>query len=81
MARVLRPGGRIGVSDIVAEDDLSEEVRARAAAEIGCTAGALTKSEYSAGLATAGLGAVSIEFTYEAAEGLHGAIVKAEKSR
>ena len=81
MARVLRPGGRIGVSDIVAEDDLSDQDRARAASEIGCTAGALTKREYAAGLENVGFDAVSVEFTYEAAKGLHGAIVKAKKPR
>ena len=79
MARVLRPGGRIGISDIVAEDGLSKEGRREAGLVLGCSAGALSKSEYVAGLEEVGLGSVSVEFTYEAAEGLHGAIVRAEK--
>ena len=81
MVRVLRPGGRIGVSDIVAEDGLSEEDRAAAGAEIGCTEGALDKSTYVAGLEHAGFEAVEVEFTYEAAKGMHGAIVRARKPR
>ncbi len=79
MARVLRPGGRVGVSDIVAEDGLLDADRATAAAEVGCTAGALEMSEYVAGLRRAGLAEVSIEFTYEAATGIHGAIIRAVK--
>jgi SAM-dependent methyltransferase len=79
MIRVLRAGGRIGVSDIVAEDDLSEQDRVQAAFEIGCTAGALTESDYVAGLKRAGFDAVRVEFTHEAAKGLHGAIVRATK--
>ena len=80
MARVLRPGGRIGVSDIVADDGLKADDRARAAAEIGCTSGALERSEYIAGLEAAGFADVSVEFTYEAATGMHGAVVKARKA-
>jgi arsenite methyltransferase len=79
MARVLRPGGRIGVSDVVAEDRLTAEERAERGSYVGCIAGALSKGEYEAGLAAAGFEDVSVEFTHEAADGMHGAIVKARK--
>ena len=81
MARVLKPGGRIGVSDIVAEDRLSPEDRAERGSYVGCIAGALSTSEYVAGLEEAGFEDVTVEFTHEVADGMHGAIVKARKSR
>ena len=54
IARVLRPGGRIGISDVVAEDRLSAEERAERGSYVGCIAGALSKGEYEAGLEAAG---------------------------
>jgi arsenite methyltransferase len=81
VARVLRPGGRVGVSDVVAEDRLSAEDRAERGSYVGCIAGALSKSEYIAGLEAAGFEQVSVEFTHEVADGMHGAIVKAVKTR
>ena len=53
--RVLKPGGRIGITDVVAEDQPHAEERAERGAWVGCIAGALTKTEYEAGLAAAGL--------------------------
>src|SRR5437667_12144045 len=50
IARVLRPGGRIGISDVVAEDRLSPEGRAERGSHVGCVAGALSRTEYAAGL-------------------------------
>ena len=79
LARVLKPGGRLGISDVVAEDRLSPDDRMERGSYVGCIAGALSKSEYEAGLAEAGFEDVSVEFTYEAADGMHGAIVKAVK--
>ena len=80
IARVLKPGGRIGISDVVAEDRLSPEGRAERGSYVGCIAGALSKGEYEAGLEAAGFEQISVEFTHEVADGMHGAIVKAVKT-
>jgi arsenite methyltransferase len=79
MARVLKPGGRLGISDVVAEDRLTSEERAERGSWVGCIAGALSKGEYEAGLEAAGFEDVSVEFTHEVADGIHSAIVKARR--
>jgi len=80
IARVLKPGGRLGVSDIVAEDRLSSDERAERGSYVGCVAGALSRGEYLAGLEAAGFEDASVEFTHEVADGMHGAIVRAVKT-
>ena len=80
IARVLRPGGRIGITDVVAEDRLSAEERLERGDFAGCIVGAMSKGEYESGLDAAGLEDVSITFTHEITDGIHGAIVKARKS-
>jgi len=77
--RVLVPGGRIGISDIVAEDHMSPADRAAAGSYVGCIAGALSRTEYLDGLAAAGFAGASVTFTTEAAPGLHSAIIRAVK--
>ena len=79
MFRVLVPGGRIGISDVVAEDHLSPADRAAAGSYVGCIAGALSRSEYLAGLAAAGFTDPSVTFTHEAAPQMHSAIIRAVK--
>jgi len=80
IARVLKPGGRVGVSDVVAEDHLTPEDRAERGAWVGCIAGALSKTEYETGLEAAGFEDISVTFTHEIADGMHGAIVRATKT-
>jgi SAM-dependent methyltransferase len=79
MFRVLVPGGRIGISDVVAEDHLSPADRAAAGSYVGCIAGALSRSEYLGGLIAAGFAEASVTFTSEAAPGMHSAIIRAVK--
>jgi arsenite methyltransferase len=79
IARVLRPGGRMGVTDIVADDRLSEAERAERGSYTGCIAGALSFSEFRAGLEAAGLEEITITPTHDVADGMSGAIVKATK--
>jgi arsenite methyltransferase len=79
MHRVLRPGGRIGLSDVVAEDRLSAAERAERGSFAGCIAGAMSRREYLDGLAAAGFVEAEVTFTHEVADGIHGAIIRAVK--
>jgi len=79
MFRVLVPGGRIGITDVVAEDHMSPAGRAAAGSYVGCIAGALSRAEYLDGLAAAGFTGASVTFTNEAAPGMHSAIIRAVK--
>ena len=80
IARVLRPGGRMGVSDIVAEDTLTPAQRAERGSYAGCIAGALSVSEFRSGLEAVGLRDISITPTHAVGDGMLSAIVRATKS-
>lgn len=77
--RVLRPGGRIGVSDVVADDTLTPEQRAERGDHVGCIAGALSFDEYRAGLEAAGFTDIEVTPTHQVADGMHSAIIHASK--
>ena len=79
MFRILVPGGRLGISDVVAEDRLTPADRAAAGSYAGCVAGALSRTEYLDGLAAAGFTDASVTFTTQAASGIHSAIIRAVK--
>jgi arsenite methyltransferase len=79
MFRVLVPGGRIGITDVVAEDHLTAADRAAAGSYVGCIAGALSRAEYLDGLAAAGFAGASVTFTTQGAAGMHSAIIRAVK--
>ncbi len=79
--RVLRPGGRFGVSDILAEDHLTAADRAERGRHVGCITGALSFTEYRDGLAMAGFTGISITPTHKVIDGMHSAIIQAIKPR
>ena len=79
IARVIRPGGRIGISDIVAEDHLTADERAVRGSYAGCIAAALSVSEFRAGLEAVGLKDVSITPTHTVTDGMLSAIIRATK--
>jgi arsenite methyltransferase len=77
--RLLRPGGRLGVSDVVADDRLTPTERAERGSYVGCIAGALSISEYREGLAAAGFTDITVTLTHPVADGMHSAVVRARK--
>jgi arsenite methyltransferase len=79
IARVLRPGGRIGITDIVADDALTAGERAERGSYVGCIAGALSFAEFRSGLESAGLTEVSLTATHQVTDGMHSVIAKATK--
>jgi arsenite methyltransferase len=78
-ARVLKPGGRFAVSDVVADDEMDEATRADIAAWTGCIAGALTRGEYERHLAAAGLVDVEIRETHRVHDQAASAIIRARR--
>ena len=76
---MLRPGGRVGVSDVVADDHLTPDDRAARGSFVGCIAGALSFSEYGELLLSAGLVDIEVDATHEMTDGMYGAIVRARK--
>ena len=78
-ARVLRPGGRFAVSDVIADEGMDEATRADMAAYTGCIAGALTEAEFRAALTAAGLTDIEIRPTHRVHDQAASAIVRARK--
>ncbi|MGW1150838.1 arsenite methyltransferase [Streptomyces rubiginosohelvolus] len=79
MFRVLAPGGRIGISDVVADDQLGPDQRAERGDYVGCIAGALSFTEYREGLASVGFTNIELTPTHAVADGMHSATVRAVK--
>jgi arsenite methyltransferase len=78
-ARVLRPGGRLAVTDVIADADMDAATRADMQQWTGCIAGALTRAEFEEALAAAGLVDVEIRETHRVHEHAGSAIVRARK--
>lgn len=79
-ARVLRPGGRFAVSDVIADADMDDATRADMAAWTGCIAGALTREEFERGLRAAGFEDVEITATHRVHTHAASAIIRARKA-
>ena len=80
-ARVLRPGGRFAVSDVIADEDMDDATRADMAEWTGCIAGALTRREFEEALVAAGLEDVEITETHRVHDKAASAIIRAQKRR
>jgi arsenite methyltransferase len=78
-ARVLRPGGRFAVSDVIADPDMDEATRADMQQWTGCIAGALTRDEFEQALSAAGLTEIEVRETHRVHEHATSAIVRARK--
>ena len=78
-ARVLKPGGRFAVSDVIADDDMDDATRQDMEQWTGCVAGALTRVQFEQGLADAGLVDIEIRETHRVHEHAASAIVRARK--
>jgi SAM-dependent methyltransferase len=78
-ARVLRPGGRFAISDVIADPNMDEQTRADMAAWTGCIAGALTEAEFRHALQAAGLEGIEIRPTHQVHEHASAAIIRARK--
>jgi ubiquinone/menaquinone biosynthesis C-methylase UbiE len=79
MHRVLRAGGRLGISDVVSSNELSPAQRAERGSHVGCIAGALSFEEYTQGLREVGFTDIEVAPTQELIDGMFGAIVRAKK--
>jgi ubiquinone/menaquinone biosynthesis C-methylase UbiE len=77
--RVLRPGGRLGISDVTADENTDPARLARAEQQVGCVAGALSQREYVRLLVWAGFADITVTSTNQAADGLHSAVIQARK--
>jgi arsenite methyltransferase len=78
-ARVLRPGGRFAVSDVLADPDMDEATRADMQQWTGCVAGALTRAEFEQTLSEAGLSDIEVRETHRVHEHASSAIIRARK--
>jgi SAM-dependent methyltransferase len=78
-ARILRPGGRFAVSDVIADEDMDEATRADMAAWTGCVAGALTRAEYESALTAAGFVDVEVRETHRVHQHAASAIIRARR--
>ena len=79
VARVLKPGGRIGITDVVAENDVTPQQRQDRGSFVGCIAGALSFEEYEKELSNAGFVDVSVDRSHQVMTGMWSTIVKATK--
>jgi arsenite methyltransferase len=79
LARVVAPGGRVSISDIVSDDELSPAERAERGSYCGCVAGALSKSEYESLLQEAGFEDVTVELRNDVTDGMHSADIRARR--